>query len=92
LNNKISQLAKVVSKMNDGNGPDIVGVCEVGNICLLQVCTGLEWRTKLLADLATKESETIFDQKDLVLNSLKCQKRESIQFRSEQSFFMDSVT
>jgi hypothetical protein len=29
LNNKISQLAKVVSKMNDGNGPDILGVCEV---------------------------------------------------------------
>jgi hypothetical protein len=29
LNNKISQLAKAVSKMNDGNGPDILGVCEV---------------------------------------------------------------
>ena len=29
LNKKISQLAKVVSKMNDGNGPDILGVCEV---------------------------------------------------------------
>ncbi|MDQ3902659.1 MAG: endonuclease/exonuclease/phosphatase family protein [Thermoproteota archaeon] len=29
LNNKISQLAKVVSKMNDGKGPDILGVCEV---------------------------------------------------------------
>ena len=29
LNNKISQLAKAVSKMNDANGPDILGVCEV---------------------------------------------------------------
>jgi exonuclease III len=29
LNNKISQLAKVVSRMNDGNAPDILGVCEV---------------------------------------------------------------
>jgi hypothetical protein len=28
----------------------------------------------------------------LVLNSLKYVKRESFQFRSEQSFFMDSVT
>ena len=43
--------------------------------------------------LTTKESKTIFDQKDLlVLNSLKYLKRESFQSRSEQSFFMDSVT
>jgi hypothetical protein len=49
-------------------------------------------RTKLLADLTTKEFETIFDQKDGVLNSLKYPNRESFQFRSEQSFFMDSVT
>jgi len=29
LNNKLSQLAKAISKMNDGNGPDILGICEV---------------------------------------------------------------
>ena len=44
-------------------------------------------RTKLLADLTTKENETIFDQKDGILNSLKYPKAESFQFRSEQSFF-----
>jgi hypothetical protein len=49
-------------------------------------------RTKLLADLTTKEFETNFDQKDGLLNSLKYPKRESFQFRSEHSFFMDSVT
>ncbi len=29
LNNKLSQLAKAVSKMNADNGPDILGICEV---------------------------------------------------------------
>ena len=29
LNIKISQLAIIISKMNHGNGPDIIGVCEV---------------------------------------------------------------
>ncbi len=29
LNNKISQLAITISKMNDGKGPDIIGICEV---------------------------------------------------------------
>lgn len=29
LNNKLSQLAKAMSKMNVGNGPDILGICEV---------------------------------------------------------------
>lgn len=31
LDKKISQLSKIISKMNDGNGPDILGVCEVEN-------------------------------------------------------------
>lgn len=31
LNNKISQLASIIKQMNDGNGPDIFGVCEVEN-------------------------------------------------------------
>lgn len=31
LTKKISQLAKVISQMNDGAGPDILGVCEVEN-------------------------------------------------------------
>jgi predicted extracellular nuclease len=29
LNKKLEQLAKVISKMNDNNGPDILGICEV---------------------------------------------------------------
>lgn len=29
LNDKLSQLAKAVLKMNDDNGPDILGICEV---------------------------------------------------------------
>jgi hypothetical protein len=68
------------------------GVCEWAAPACYRLCTGLDVRTKLLADLTTKEFETIFDQKDVVLNSLKYLKRESFQFRSEQSFFMDSVT
>src|SRR5215475_1727921 len=31
LNKKISQLSKIISKMNNNNGPDILGVCEVEN-------------------------------------------------------------
>src|SRR5215207_1430041 len=28
---KLKNLAKVISKMNDGKGPDVLGVCEVEN-------------------------------------------------------------
>ena len=31
LAEKINQLSKIISKMNDGRGPDILGVCEVEN-------------------------------------------------------------
>lgn len=31
LDRKISQLAKIVKKMNQGRGPDVLGVCEVEN-------------------------------------------------------------
>ena len=31
LDKKISQLSKIISKMNGGTGPDILGVCEVEN-------------------------------------------------------------
>jgi len=31
LNKKLSQLASIIKKMNDGAGPDILGVCEVEN-------------------------------------------------------------
>jgi|ERR687888_272245 hypothetical protein len=41
-------------------------VCEwAASACYRWWCTGLGVRTKLLADLVTKEFETIFDQKDL---------------------------
>jgi hypothetical protein len=36
LTKKIAQLASVISKMNNGMGPDILGVCEVENIAVLQ--------------------------------------------------------
>ena len=68
------------------------GVCEWAASACYRWYTGLSMRTRLLADLTTKEFETIFDEKDGVLNSLKYPKRESFQFRSEQSFFMDFVT
>ena len=31
LNKKLDQLAKIIKQMNGGNGPDILGVCEVEN-------------------------------------------------------------
>jgi predicted extracellular nuclease len=31
LNNKIKQLASIISQMNNSNGPDLLGVCEVEN-------------------------------------------------------------
>ncbi len=36
LDRKLSQLAKIISKMNDGNGPDILSVCEIENEYVLQ--------------------------------------------------------
>lgn len=37
LNKKIEKLAWVISQMNDGNGPDILGVCEVENAHVLNL-------------------------------------------------------
>jgi len=31
LNHKLAQLASVISRMNDGRGPDVLGLCEVEN-------------------------------------------------------------
>ncbi|MEZ4957644.1 MAG: hypothetical protein R2825_29060 [Saprospiraceae bacterium] len=31
LDRKISQLASIISKLNDGKGPDVLGVCEIEN-------------------------------------------------------------
>ena len=36
LDKKLGQLSKIISKMNDGKGPDILGVCEVENESVLQ--------------------------------------------------------
>lgn len=35
LNKKIAQLAKVITSMNEGQGPDLLGVCEVENAHVL---------------------------------------------------------
>src|SRR6188508_2810121 len=37
LDIKLKNLAKVISKMNDGKGPDILGVCEVENRDVIQM-------------------------------------------------------
>lgn len=36
LNKKLKQLASIISQMNDGNGPDLLGVCEVENKAVLE--------------------------------------------------------
>ncbi len=36
LERKVSQLSKVILQMNDGNGPDILGVCEIENKYVLE--------------------------------------------------------
>jgi hypothetical protein len=35
LNRKLAQLASIIMKMNDGQGPDLLGVCEVENRAVL---------------------------------------------------------
>ena len=35
LNNKLKQLALIISQMNNNNGPDLLGVCEVENKTVL---------------------------------------------------------
>jgi len=37
LNTKLSQLSSVITRMNDGKGPDLLGVCEVENQSVLQL-------------------------------------------------------
>jgi len=39
LNKKLNQLASIISLLNDGKGPDILGVCEVENKSVLQKLT-----------------------------------------------------
>ena len=36
LNNKLKQLASIISQMNNNNGPDLLGVCEVENKIVLE--------------------------------------------------------
>ena len=43
LNNKLKQLASIISQMNNNKGPDLLGVCEVENSTVLE---------KLVAELA----------------------------------------
>jgi len=37
LNKKLAQLASIIKKMNDGHGPDLLGVCEVENRAVLDL-------------------------------------------------------
>ena len=36
LQRKISNLVKIIGQMNNGRGPDILGVCEVENLSVLE--------------------------------------------------------
>ena len=36
LNSKLDQLAQVIKRLNDGNGPDLLGVCEVESRSVLE--------------------------------------------------------
>src|SRR4029453_2195052 len=38
---KIAQLASVIARMNDGAGPDLLGVCEVENRFVLDLLAGV---------------------------------------------------
>ena len=40
LNTKLAQLASVISRMNGGRGPDVLGVCEVENKHVLELLVG----------------------------------------------------
>lgn len=40
LDTKVSQLASIINQMNDGHGPDILGVCEVENDHVLKLLVG----------------------------------------------------
>ncbi|MDX1671264.1 MAG: hypothetical protein R3211_02920 [Balneolaceae bacterium] len=37
LNQKISQLARIITQLNSGQGPDILGICEVENQAVLEL-------------------------------------------------------
>jgi exonuclease III len=58
LNNKISQLAKVVSNMNDDNGPDILGVCEVEDGPVINKLV------KKIKELIPRDYKVVHDQYD----------------------------
>jgi len=59
LNKKISNLSSIIVKMNDGNGPDILGVCEVENDHVLKLLTD-----KLNSQLTRNYSFAIIEGED----------------------------
>jgi hypothetical protein len=40
LDIKLKNLAKIISKMNDGRGPDVLGLCEVENRKVVEMLVG----------------------------------------------------
>lgn len=59
LNKKINNLTSVISKINNGKGPDILGVCEVENDHVLKLLTG-----KLNSQLARNYTFSIIEGED----------------------------
>jgi len=63
LDKKISQLSKIISKMNNGNGPDILGICEVENKSvvekLINNLSNLQQHTYQIVHADTKDERGI---------------------------------
>jgi endonuclease/exonuclease/phosphatase family metal-dependent hydrolase len=63
LDKKLSQLSKIISKMNNSNGPDILGICEVENKSviekLLNNLSNLQQHTYHIAHADTKDERGI---------------------------------
>ena len=51
LNRKIAQISQIISKINENNGPDILGICEVEN----------RWVVEKLADRLKHLSQHRYD-------------------------------
>ncbi len=59
IDKKLTNLSKVISKMNNGTGPDILGVCEVENENVLQLLTKKLKRKYKVAHKDTKDQRGI---------------------------------
>lgn len=63
LDKKIIQISKIISRINDGNGPDIIGICEVENKAVVERLSdklnGISYRVYKVAHEDTKDNRGI---------------------------------